>query len=137
VSPSSPDEKVVSPNQADVSEPGTDNVLTELKGSMFMNPETSLHDLIRNSEYLQKYPSWLGFCGTENKKKYAPTFIARNDTIWGECFFTDQTLWSVISVYFSSLLSVYALFYSSLFVLLSHTHLVVVTSILFNRFQIF
>ncbi|KAF8561002.1 hypothetical protein P879_06347 [Paragonimus westermani] len=89
ISPSSPDEKVVSPNQADVSEPGDDDVLAELTGNMFMNPETSLHDLIRNSEYLQKYPSWLGFCGTENKKKYAPTFIARNDTIW-ELIFSER-----------------------------------------------
>ncbi|KAF6775337.1 hypothetical protein AHF37_04405 [Paragonimus kellicotti] len=56
---------------------------------MFMNPETSLHDLIRHSEYLQKYPSWLGFYGTENKKKYAPTFIARNDTIW-ELIFSER-----------------------------------------------
>lgn len=66
-----------------------DDPLISLKDNKFMNPAIPLKELICESTYLEQYPSWLGFCGTENKKKFSPTYIARNDVIW-ELIFTER-----------------------------------------------
>ncbi|VDO84593.1 unnamed protein product [Schistosoma mattheei] len=50
----------------------------------FLDSTVSVFELIDQTSYLQQYPSWLGYCGPENKKKYTPTYINRNDNIWGE-----------------------------------------------------
>ncbi|CAL8075137.1 unnamed protein product [Calicophoron daubneyi] len=70
-------------------EPSEEDPLQKLKYNVFMDPNIPLQELINKSDYLQKYPSWLGYCGTENKRKFAPTFIARNDTIW-ELIFSER-----------------------------------------------
>ncbi|VDP88841.1 unnamed protein product [Echinostoma caproni] len=67
----------------------SDDVISRLQQSTYMDPNVPLAQLLARSDYLQKYPSWLGFCGPENKKKFAPTFIARNDTIW-ELIFSER-----------------------------------------------
>ncbi|TNN07992.1 Rho guanine nucleotide exchange factor 1 isoform 1 [Schistosoma japonicum] len=55
----------------------------------FLDSTTTIFELIDQTSYLQKYPSWLGFLGPENKKKYAPTYINRNDNIW-ELVFSER-----------------------------------------------
>ncbi|CAI2729764.1 unnamed protein product [Schistosoma spindalis] len=55
----------------------------------FLDSTVSVFELIDQTSYLQKYPSWLGFCGPENKKKYTPTYINRNDNIW-ELVFSER-----------------------------------------------
>ncbi|TPP63556.1 Rho guanine nucleotide exchange factor 28 [Fasciola gigantica] len=67
----------------------TDDLVKQFQNSTYMNPNIPLRELLSRSDYLQKYPSWLGFCGPENKPKFSPTFIARNDTIW-ELIFSER-----------------------------------------------
>ncbi|TGZ59876.1 hypothetical protein CRM22_008855 [Opisthorchis felineus] len=65
------------------------DVFESIKDNYFLDPKNELPHLLKKSEYLQQYPSWLGFVGTENKKQFAPTFLARNDTIW-ELIFSER-----------------------------------------------
>ncbi|CAH8565266.1 unnamed protein product [Schistosoma curassoni] len=55
----------------------------------FLDSTVSVFELIDQTSYLQQYPSWLGYCGPENKKKYTPTYINRNDNIW-ELVFSER-----------------------------------------------
>ncbi|CAH8545154.1 unnamed protein product [Heterobilharzia americana] len=55
----------------------------------FLNSSDTVIELIDQTSYLQQYPSWLGFCGPENKKKFSPTYINRNDNIW-ELVFSER-----------------------------------------------
>ncbi|XP_018651641.1 hypothetical protein Smp_172650 [Schistosoma mansoni] len=55
----------------------------------FLDSNVSVFELIDRTSYLQQYPSWLGYCGPENKKKYTPTYINRNDNIW-ELVFSER-----------------------------------------------
>ncbi|CAH8512262.1 unnamed protein product [Schistosoma turkestanicum] len=55
----------------------------------FADSSVSIYELIDQTNYLQQFPSWLGYCGPENKKKYSPTFINRNDNIW-ELVFSER-----------------------------------------------
>ncbi|GAA52616.1 Rho guanine nucleotide exchange factor 1 [Clonorchis sinensis] len=71
------------------SQASSGDVFESIKDNYFMNPKNDLPHLLKKSEYLQQYPSWLGFVGTENKKQFAPTFLARNDTIW-ELIFSER-----------------------------------------------
>ncbi|CAH8537361.1 unnamed protein product [Dicrocoelium dendriticum] len=62
--------------------PLEDEVFAQLQSHPYMGSDISLLELIRKTDYLQRYPSWLAYCGPENKKTFSPTYIARNDTIW-------------------------------------------------------
>lgn len=66
-----------------------DDVFAQIQSHPYMSQNLPLLELICKTDYLQRYPSWLSYCGPENKKTFSPTYIARNDTIW-ELVFTER-----------------------------------------------
>nr|CAH8855516.1 unnamed protein product [Trichobilharzia regenti] len=74
---------------SDPESPYDDDSYVSVKIEKFLGSSISVGELIDQTSYLQQYPSWLGFCGPENKKKFAPTYINRNDNIW-ELVFSER-----------------------------------------------